>query len=129
MDGGGTWAVTHVGLAYHLFKVSSAHGRNDAQRMDVVVLRVELGVVWVVGAIVAQHHVRMDFGVQVLDTTKLLELVLERGLSLRVSGLATASIARIGQVAIAVDVHIGERGRAVQEYGLALNTLLAVGPL
>lgn len=72
----------------------------------------------------------MDIRVQVLDFVfrDFAHLVDEGRLALRVFGGTAAAVARVGQVAVAVDVHVCEGVGPVQEDGLVGDGFLAVGP-
>jgi hypothetical protein len=90
-----------------------AHYSHDAERLQAVILRLEVLVSRLL-ALVAKHDVRDEVGVQVLDLLTrdlgvVLYLILEGGLALRIATGTTTSVALIGLVTIAVDVHVGEQ--------------------
>lgn len=118
--------------SHHLVVANDSH---DTQGLDAIVLRVE-GRVWsaaiaVVGR-VAEDNVRVVVGVQVadvvsLDIRVLLDQALERSGGLRVGRATASSIAFVGLVTIAVDVHVCEAAIVAVDVDGARLLVFAVG--
>lgn len=90
--------------AYHL--VATHHG-NDRQRVNANRLRLE-GHVARLAALVTQHHVGVDIGVEILDTGLIaFDGVLEGSVALSILGAVTAAVAS-AKSTVTVDVHVNQ---------------------
>jgi hypothetical protein len=92
-----------------MYKLISTNHSHNAQRLDPPLRWLKVRVP-LLGAPITKHHIRDVVSIQVVDCTVGVTLhdILEGGLGLRVLRGAATTVAWVGLVAIAVDVHVGK---------------------
>ncbi len=92
-----------------IYKPIPTNYSHNTQRLDPPLRRLKIRIS-LLGARITKHHIRDIVGIQVIDHTVrvILHDILEGGLGMRVLRGAATTVAGVGLVAMAVDVHVGK---------------------